>query len=439
MGDDGTRARALILVGMAQLFSDPAEADPVLTEAAACAAAAGDDWGRAEALQTLAYAHLARSDHAAALRCADAARPAVDRLGHGQLRAWDAAIRAEVAGQTGRPVDACRHGRDALVLATGIGEPVSANGGLLPLVRALCQRGRVEDAAAVVAGHRPFLDSHPGLGTTEALALTDAIVAVCTDPAAAAGQVEEAVAALTAAGMTWFAAEAAMLLAVARFAGQDPTGALAAAADAIAGAEAVGSRDIACQATLVRCAVDRALGHDPSDAVHRTLVVATGSGLRALVPDALDLVAGAALDAGRPGVTARLHAAADRARAELGLAVSPLARLFRGPDGASAATALGPGTSAARDEGARLGLEQAVAYATRTRGRRGRPRSGWDSLTPTERDVVVLAARGLSNQAIGSELLSSAGTVRTHLRSVFGKLGVSSRTELAAEAVRRGL
>jgi len=80
-----------------------------------------------------------------------------------------------------------------------------------------------------------------------------------------------------------------------------------------------------------------------------------------------------------------------------------------------------------------------VVYAARARGRRARPRSGWESLTPTEGEVVALAAQGLSNAAIGAQLLVSAGTVRTHLRSVFGKLGVTSRAELAAQAARRGL
>jgi DNA-binding CsgD family transcriptional regulator len=162
--------------------------------------------------------------------------------------------------------------------------------------------------------------------------------------------------------------------------------------------------------------------------------------LRPLVTDALDLIAGLAVDAGRFAVAARLHAASRRLREELQAGASPLARLFRGADEQAVAAALTPRElSSACEEGARLGLEQAVAYATRSRGRRARPRVGWDSLTPTERDVVILTARGLSNQAIGAQLLIAAGTVRSHLRSIFGKLGVTSRAELAAAAVRRGL
>jgi DNA-binding CsgD family transcriptional regulator len=93
----------------------------------------------------------------------------------------------------------------------------------------------------------------------------------------------------------------------------------------------------------------------------------------------------------------------------------------------------------ARAEGARLGIDAAVGYASRSRGRRTRPRAGWDSLTPSEHAVVTLAAQGLGNQAIGVQLLITTGTVRTHLRSVFRKLGVTNRAELAAQAARRGL
>ncbi|WP_301339801.1 response regulator transcription factor [Microbacterium sp. HD4P20] len=79
-------------------------------------------------------------------------------------------------------------------------------------------------------------------------------------------------------------------------------------------------------------------------------------------------------------------------------------------------------------------LEEAAAYALRTRGRRGRPASGWKSLTPTEREVVRLAALGLSNPDISSRLFMSRATVKTHLSHVYSKLGVANRTQLASFA-----
>jgi DNA-binding NarL/FixJ family response regulator len=53
-----------------------------------------------------------------------------------------------------------------------------------------------------------------------------------------------------------------------------------------------------------------------------------------------------------------------------------------------------------------------------------------DRLTPQERRVSALAAQGLSNDAIASQLRVSAGTVKTHLEHVYAKLGVHSRREL---------
>lgn len=79
-------------------------------------------------------------------------------------------------------------------------------------------------------------------------------------------------------------------------------------------------------------------------------------------------------------------------------------------------------------------LRTRVEYAQRSRGRRGRPASGWASLTPAEQSVVRLAADGLSNPDIGARLYMSRSTVKTHLSHVYAKLGVTNRTELAALA-----
>jgi DNA-binding NarL/FixJ family response regulator len=71
----------------------------------------------------------------------------------------------------------------------------------------------------------------------------------------------------------------------------------------------------------------------------------------------------------------------------------------------------------------------------------GRPESAVDqveNLTDRELDVLRLAARGLTNRAIGHDLGISHRTVQGHLASIYGKLGVNSRTEAVTEALRRG-
>jgi DNA-binding CsgD family transcriptional regulator len=92
--------------------------------------------------------------------------------------------------------------------------------------------------------------------------------------------------------------------------------------------------------------------------------------------------------------------------------------------------------------GASLNLSRAVAalrgMGTRRRRRRARrrPLRGWESLTPTELEVVRLVTQGLTNVEIGQRLFISRRTVETHLSHIFGKLGVSSRGQLAAQASR---
>lgn len=73
------------------------------------------------------------------------------------------------------------------------------------------------------------------------------------------------------------------------------------------------------------------------------------------------------------------------------------------------------------------------------RGRRPRATVGWDSLTRSERDIVRLTAEGLRNREIGDRLFISPRTVQSHLTSIFRKLGMASRAELAASAARRTL
>jgi DNA-binding NarL/FixJ family response regulator len=73
-----------------------------------------------------------------------------------------------------------------------------------------------------------------------------------------------------------------------------------------------------------------------------------------------------------------------------------------------------------------------LAFAVRPRG------AGRERLTAREYDVVRLVADGRSNDEIGATLGIGSKTVETHLSRIFERFGVSSRTELAARAVREG-
>jgi DNA-binding NarL/FixJ family response regulator len=62
-----------------------------------------------------------------------------------------------------------------------------------------------------------------------------------------------------------------------------------------------------------------------------------------------------------------------------------------------------------------------------------------DALSTREIDVLRLLGAGLANKQIGLELAISEKTVKAHVSAILGKLGLSSRTQAALEASKRGL
>jgi DNA-binding CsgD family transcriptional regulator len=154
------------------------------------------------------------------------------------------------------------------------------------------------------------------------------------------------------------------------------------------------------------------------------------------LPGCLDALGEIAAGTGADADAVRLLAAAEHARRALGIV-----RVIPEPDrwvalDARLHAALGDEHATVAAQGAGLTLDEAVAWARRMRGPRARARTGWPSLTPTERRVAELAALGLSNPQIGERMFVSPETVKTHMTRIFHKLSVRNRAELAALAAR---
>ncbi|MDQ3748196.1 MAG: response regulator transcription factor [Acidobacteriota bacterium] len=64
---------------------------------------------------------------------------------------------------------------------------------------------------------------------------------------------------------------------------------------------------------------------------------------------------------------------------------------------------------------------------------------GQEELTKTERKILQAIVAGKANKEIAFDLSVSENTVKTHVKNVFEKLGVSDRTSAATLAIRRGL
>jgi DNA-binding NarL/FixJ family response regulator len=115
-----------------------------------------------------------------------------------------------------------------------------------------------------------------------------------------------------------------------------------------------------------------------------------------------------------------------------------------GRDGRAASQPGGPGASE-REGGRRPGGMLGAVHSPQSPHSPGRPQRDdhaellLRSLSERERQILALLARGYSNRRIADACVLSLNTVRTHVQNVLVKLGVHSKLEAAALAVRQGL
>jgi predicted ATPase/DNA-binding NarL/FixJ family response regulator len=174
------------------------------------------------------------------------------------------------------------------------------------------------------------------------------------------------------------------------------------------------------------------------DLYYEALAVRREHNLRTYMVESLDAIARLEAQARHHAAAVRILAASDAARALIGYPRPPVDLPAHEAflDTLRAALPEDQFETLWRD-GTATSLDDAVNALGRGRGPRSRPSVGWDSLTPTENDVVHALCAGLSNPEIASRLLMSRATVKAHLSHIYAKLGVANRTELATLAGRR--
>jgi predicted ATPase/DNA-binding CsgD family transcriptional regulator len=168
----------------------------------------------------------------------------------------------------------------------------------------------------------------------------------------------------------------------------------------------------------------------------RALTLATDLNDRWLSSICLQGMGRAAVAAGRVEVGVRILSAAERARQNTGTQWTPFVRDDHERTLASARAALGEdGFADAWAAGQALTPEHAATDA----GDASPPPPTRDELTAREIEVLQLVAEGLSDAEVAERLVVSPRTVHSHLRSIYRKLGVSSRSAATRYAVEHEL
>jgi DNA-binding CsgD family transcriptional regulator len=256
----------------------------------------------------------------------------------------------------------------------------------------------------------------------------------------------QSIALATELGDEWGAAKAKAWYAI-TFRG-DPGSATIYFEEAIASFRRLGDHRQLCLTLWTLGGVDRDLGNlvRASDALSESLRLAHQLGYRWHAGLCLLGIACVALDEGNAERSARLFAAAEMMRDKTGEPLRPVIQRMVDQAIRQVRTALGEVRfTAAWNSGADLSRDGAIAEAlTRptmqvTDRKPNSASTAIDALTPREMDVLRLIAAGRSDRAIADALFISRRTASNHVAAILAKLGVASRAEAAARAVREGM
>jgi predicted ATPase/DNA-binding CsgD family transcriptional regulator len=437
IGDTRSQALALSRLGALVILSDPSTGDPMLLRAAELAQTAGDQVALCDALGSLAISYFCQDDPRAMQSPLKETLRVAEAIGYEDDIRWCLWCLAHTAFSAGDLASARAQGERALAILPGQ-DQLSR----YCAVEILCLLD-ASTGAADAARERAEADFEQS--RQERLRLGTGVLMHALGVAAlAAGDLDRAEQWATSlyehesevCYLAWHAQEVLVAVALAR---DDRVQAKIGVERLLAAAGPLRNRRARAVGHL---GLARALLPEGDDeraelVTHDALKVLMENGWRPAVIDALDVLAEIALFRRQYERAVRLSAAAHKQRSILGLVTFPPARKRTERHLAAVGTALGDeNLKKAFEEGTRLSLEEAVAYAQRGRGEHASATHGWASLSPVERQVVELASQGLNNPNIARELFMSRNAVKAHLSHAYAKLGVANRTELARLAAR---
>jgi predicted ATPase/DNA-binding CsgD family transcriptional regulator len=443
VGDEGLRALCLNLLAVGSFYTDFDEAWQLCEQAHAAAHAGGNTFvlGGARALQAMIL-HL-RDRHAEAEAVVDESVRQCLRHHRGVLSTL-LTYQADGALAGGDPARALGLAAEALLVAEPLGDYLRVGMARSVLAQIKALTGDLAGAAEVIEPVLRLVEGAAGEVFIPGLDLAMAVLSMRRDdPPAAIDPLRRAARSTDRDAATWLAGRALPRLGAALIAAGRTDEAVAALDRAVAVARRLGMPGPLAEAYAAQAELAAADPDGLTRAVelhHAALTIRVDHRLRAAQLDSLEALArvGAAIQPTADDV--RILHAAGSARTDTGLPRGADRQRAYDSTAANLRRALGATAfDRAAAEGARLTLDQGVEYARRARGRRGRPASGWSSLTPTELEVVRLVAEGLTNPQIGVRLFMSRGTVKTHLSHIFTKLDTTNRAQLAAAAIDRRL
>jgi predicted ATPase/DNA-binding CsgD family transcriptional regulator len=442
-GERSAMARALAAQGFVLSLTDHLQGRAPLQRSLELAREAGDDWCAADATRMLAASYMRQSEH-------DLARPIFEEsyalaraLGYQPHVAWYFTARATGELEHGRVAAARALAEQGVAISNDIGEPVTLGRATALLAECDVLQGLPGEGRARAETCLELVRS-TGVRSAEAwlegtLALADVAEGL---PDAARARIEALFPLIEAAPAYDVVARARRTLAVAMLLSGDLDGAAKDAHRLLSHAERGRNEHIEAMARhlLGRVAIARAGVMEAQGHLHEALAIAARRDFRVQTFDTLESLAQVAVLTDSLAEAARLLGAVRGGREQLGTVRWPPEHEAWAEIEEQVRSALGHDSfAAAWAQGTALSVDEAVEYVSRARGERKRPSRGWESLTPTELQIVRHVVAGLTNPQIGERMFISRSTVKAHLSHIFAKLGTASRSELAAEGTRRGL